>query len=289
MRSTFGQSTVGSPNVGDPTTPNREGRRIARLFRQARELRDIRACDLDAILAEDEIDVLEFRSDDPGCTACLIRNPYGSGGGIWLAPGQNSGRRRFSLAHELGHYHIPRHRQAGLQLSCADADLRATDRDARLLEWEANDFAAELLMPFRRFSEDADRCEPSIASALRLSGDDMYSVSVTAAAWRYVQVTREPCAVILSQNGVVDWAVRSDAFRLPLPSRGEALSPETAAAAVFRGEDASPRPELVPPVSWMLPDQRTPSVLVESTHGIPSLNQVLSFLWLMPEDIEEDL
>ena len=54
------------------------------------------------------------READPHYTACLIRAPAGCrGGGIFLAPGQDSGRKPFSMAHELGHFHIPSHARTG--------------------------------------------------------------------------------------------------------------------------------------------------------------------------------
>src|ERR1051325_1956225 len=163
---------------------NQEGRRIARLFRQFRVPSDVRAVDLEEILREDELEVVESRVDDPGYTACLVRDPYAKGGGIFIAPGQDPGRRRFSLAHELGHYHIPSHRKAGLTLTCADEALRAQDWGTNSVEWEANDFAAELLMPFRLFAPDAEHLSISFQSVHRLASPEMYNVSVTAAAWR---------------------------------------------------------------------------------------------------------
>jgi hypothetical protein len=82
---------------------------MAQLFRQARNLpNDSRRCDLEEILAQDPISVDESFCADPGYTACLLRpDPDMPGAGILLAPGQNPGRKRFSIAHELGHYHIP--------------------------------------------------------------------------------------------------------------------------------------------------------------------------------------
>ncbi len=101
-----------------PARPTRDGLRVARLFRQVRvpgHLRDVRRCDLDAILEEDELDVCESEVADCGYAACLIRVPEG-GGGVMIAAGQEPGRRRFSLAHELGHFHIPSHKQVGTLL-----------------------------------------------------------------------------------------------------------------------------------------------------------------------------
>lgn len=50
----------------------------------------------------------------------------------------NTARRRFTIAHELGHYLLHRHLAA--QFACADLDVSPIER-------EANIFAADLLMP----------------------------------------------------------------------------------------------------------------------------------------------
>src|SRR4051794_25185886 len=103
---------------------------MAKLFRQARQLTETRASSLDAILDEDEIDVAESDADDPGYTASLIRFDSDKGGGIMLARGQSPGRRRFSIAHELGHFHLPNHRAAHVQGRCNERDLRTRGHDA---------------------------------------------------------------------------------------------------------------------------------------------------------------
>jgi hypothetical protein len=271
---------------------SREGRRIAQLFRQYRELGDVRACDLDAILAEDEIEVIPSREADPGYTACLMRAPAGCpGGGIFLAPGQDVGRRRFSLAHELGHFHIPSHAKTGADGIgyCADRDMRARSGDARRQEWEANDFAAELLMPRRLYAADVERLDVSVAAVQRLAAADMYDVSVTAAAWRLIQTTRERCAMVVSRDGAVEWIVRSDALRLPITERRQRLHPDTLAAGAFRGEPSESHPREVPAGAWL--DEPTPvqGMLLESTHQVPALGQVISLIWLTDPDPEEGM
>lgn len=282
---------MGGYSVSERESISREGRRIAQLFRQYRALGDVRPCNLDAILDEDEIEVITSREADPHYTACLIRAPAGCrGGGIFLAPGQDSGRKRFSIAHELGHFHIPSHARTGADGTgyCADRDMRARSRDARQQEWEANDFAAELLMPKKLFAADAARLDVSIAGVQRLAAEDMYNVSVTAAAWRLVQTTRERCAMVVSTGGIVEWMVRSEGFWLPITERRQRLHPGTLAAGTFRGEGAEPQSREVPAGAWLDTPTAVAGTLLESTHHIASLNQVVSLLWLVDSDGEGD-
>lgn len=267
-------------------TENREGLRIARLFRQHRVGLDVRRCDLEALCDEDYLDIVESCLTEPGYTAALVRVPDGPGGGIILKCGQDRGRRRFSIAHELGHYHIPRHRT--VEGYCADSDMRARSGDAKRQEWEANDFATELLMPRALFFDDARRLDVSIASAVTLGAREAYDVSITAAAWRIVQVTREPAALVMSVNGRVEWIVRSDAFRLPLTERGQRVHPDTLVAAAFRERSGSDVPSEVDPAAWLDRAVDVRGTLLESTHFIPSLGQALSLLWLVDEDGDAD-
>lgn len=268
--------------------PSRDGQRIARLFRQVRSLGDRRCCDLEGILTEDDLEVVEMRCKKPGFTACLMRAPDGGPGGlIALAPGQVHGRRRFSIAHELGHYHIPRHRHVA-KPPCADRDMLARDGDAKQIEWEANDFAAELLMPWRLFSTDVDRRTPCFTSVYELASPSHYDVSVTAAAWRFIQTTAESCALVVLTNGIVEWVARSKGFRFGLAERNQRIRSGTAAAAVLRGERACPDPERVHFHAW-LDDAREEVELWESTHTIESTGQVLSFLWTIGPEEEGDV
>jgi hypothetical protein len=151
---------------------------------------------------------------------------------------------------------------------------------------EANDFAAELLMPARLFAADAARLDLSMASAQHLGGLEMYHVSVTAAAWRIVQTSREPCALVVSRGRTVEWIARSAHWRLPLTERNQRLHPETLAARSFQGAGAYPNPSEVQLGVWL--EERTDErgILLESTHIIPRLNQVLSLLWLVDTDAE---
>lgn len=256
---------------------NKEGVRFAQLFRQARGLREVRQCDLEAITAEDEIEITDFDDPDPGCTACLFPRPDKSGGLILLASGQHEGRRRFSISHELAHYHIPTHTRK--RRRCAEADLQATDGYRPPAEWEANSFAAELLMPRLLFSKDARDRDISFQTLYELMAADMYNVSATAAALRLVETTRETCALIAVRDGCVEWQQRLDFF-FRMATRGQRIGPDTIAGSVCRGEASNARPEAVSPAAWLDEPQGARFKLLESTHEIPRLGQVLSLLWV---------
>jgi hypothetical protein len=260
------------------------GQEIARLFRQSRGLLDTRACDLEAIVDEEELTVANSRSGDPGYAAVLVRLAEG-GGGIMLAANQSPGRRRFSLAHELGHYFIPSHAKQGATLKCADADLRARSTDTKTLEWEANDFASELLMAQRLFENDSRHLPVSFETVEHLARDGMYNVSRTAAAWRLVQVSAEQCALVMTTDGSITWVARSRSFAHWIPERGQAIAKGCVAAAVYRGESPATAAESVDPSDWLDGNGPFEGIeLFESTHAIPSQRQILSLIWVRNRD-----
>jgi hypothetical protein len=190
---------------------------------------------------------------------------------------------RFSIAHELGHYHNPSHARLQRPL-CQDADMRARDGEGREAEWEANDFAAELLMPRSLFSRDIAGLDPSFEAIRRLAESDMYDVSVMAAALQFVKTTKHGCALVATTSGSVDWVARSGTFPYRIPSRGDRISPDSLAAAVFRNEEVGNSLEAIPQHAWLENEQFVPVEVLESTHEIRSQSSVLSLIWVIPED-----
>ena len=87
------------------------------------------------------------------------------------------GRRRFTLAHELGHWICQCHNGNAKPVYCRAEEI-GVDREARALEREANVFAAELLMPEPQvrgaYEQWADPA--SVAGEVGVSGEAM--------AWR---------------------------------------------------------------------------------------------------------
>lgn len=265
---------------------DRDGSRIARLFRQYRQVpEEPRACDLRAICSEDRIEIMVMEREEPGFTACLVCPAEDVPCGIALAPGQSPGRSRFSIAHELGHFHIPAHRNRPAA-PCRDEDMdaRANTDPGRSYEWEANDFAAELLMPRTLFRRDAAGRDPTFQDIAELASPGMYHVSMTAAALRYVETTRERCALVCAKEGVIQWVAKSDGFRYWIPWRGDPVPLASNISAVFNGEEPALAAEPLDPYVWLEREQDRPVELYESTLGIPTQSQGLSLIWAVAED-----
>ncbi len=73
---------------------------------------------------------------------------------------RSQGRRRFTVAHELGHWYLHAQHHSGERFErfCRPTDLNTRDS----LEGEANTFAAELLMPGPLLDEQANTCRMNI-------------------------------------------------------------------------------------------------------------------------------
>ena len=108
-------------------------------------------------------------------------------------------RRRFTIAHELGHFLCPWH---GANAQCGKAELgilKSKDPN-RAHEAEANRFAASLLMPRKLFLRDIGRLgPPETEHIVRLHA--RYRVSKEAAARRYTELSDRACAVVFSRHG----------------------------------------------------------------------------------------
>jgi hypothetical protein len=89
---------------------------------------------------------------------------------------RSPGRRRFTIAHELGHWHL--HRSKADSHYCRPEDIGSSRSELyqlRRLESQANRFAAALLMPESTLRVDAPRLRFSIPALARRFG-----VSATA-------------------------------------------------------------------------------------------------------------
>jgi hypothetical protein len=122
-----------------------------------------------------------------GCEACIIGN---SDAAIINVNSESSPRRkRFSVAHELGHW--CHHR--GRALVCRVDDYQP--RDTLSPERVADAYAADLLMP-RYLFDPAAREYPNLTSKAVITLADVFDTSLTATAIRVVEGNYFPALVI---------------------------------------------------------------------------------------------
>jgi IrrE N-terminal-like domain len=132
-------------------------------------------------------------------------------------------RRRFTIAHEIGHFLIPWH---GTSAQCASADMGVLkSQDVRRnKEAEANRFAAALLTPTTLFARHIRRFgSPETEHILALA--TKYQVSKEMAARRYTELCDHVCAVIFSRRGAVRYFPRSRTCPFLDITKGDSLPP----------------------------------------------------------------
>jgi len=110
---------------------------------------------------------------------------------------------------------------------------KGDDRQQKM-EAEANQFAAEILMPTYMMSGDVRRFRaPEIDHITALS--EKYDVSKEAAGRRYVDFQDEPCALVFSKNGKISYAYLSKYFPSIKVWRGDFI-PVGAATKTFQAD-----------------------------------------------------
>jgi Zn-dependent peptidase ImmA (M78 family) len=163
-----------------------------------------------AIAEANDIMCEEFDSASPGISGCLMK--FGDKFVIFYSSSfPNEGFRRFTVAHELGHYFVAGHYQyifsGGKVEHRSDSGFISDDK----FEREADSFAASLLMPEKFFKASCGWNKlglPAIENLAQTCG-----TSLTAAAIRYARLSEVPVAVVCSIAGQVQFAFMSKALR----------------------------------------------------------------------------
>ncbi len=145
----------------------------------------------------------------------------GNTGAIVLRKGMPSGRRRFTLGHELFHFLSPWHRSNSQKFECSGADMRRQrDRSSswdnvsvgEKMEIEANEFSNALLLPGPEYKVARKQMGaiPSLAQIESLKAK--FDVSTPVMCQTYVKTSREMLAVVISQNGRVTQVIPNAGF-----------------------------------------------------------------------------
>jgi hypothetical protein len=127
-------------------------------------------------------------------------------------------RRRFTLAHELGHLIIPWH--IGSIIDVTDINQPGND-DYWEMESQANRFASELLMPTVWVESQATKAPTPLEAIKKISANAI--VSPQAATIRLLDILPPGHMVAVLQNDVVVSSGRSEGTLASRPPNGSAL------------------------------------------------------------------
>jgi hypothetical protein len=184
----------------------------------------------------------------------------------------NEGRRRFSIAHELGHLWLG-HRPRSFAELCSAVAIEG--RPARIEEAEASAFAAELLIPSAIIGTLATSAPPDMAIAREIART--CGVSLTAAARRLIELSPYACALTLCHRGRIRWATRSATFGAFLP-RDRVPGAETAVVEHLAWSTVPRGPRRVPASDWLGATAERGAMLMEDAAALTGGDDVLTIL-----------
>jgi hypothetical protein len=193
-------------------------------------------------------------------------------------------RKRFTIAHEIGHYLIPSHRN--LENVCAGGMIESWQKGLNKPELEANEFAIELLLPTRYVLEPLRLNDPSLKTIGRVASQ--FETSLTATTLRFVSLTDLPCVAVWSEAKRTRWYRRSNAF--PFYLSKEILPCDGSFAyKLFEGNSAPDDFAEIPAETWL--DRRDADRVVrvlEHSIGLPNYDAVLTLLQFQLKDVEDE-
>ena len=201
-------------------------------------------------------------------------------GTIRVKTGLDPGRRRFTIAHEIGHFEF--HPRLGLNRSDATDNLTIWNDPTE--EAEANLFAGELLMPEFLLRPRCRGREPSLALIDKLAAE--FSTSSLAAAFQYVSYTSEQVALVVSLGRQIQWVQRSKEFWPFVPRR--AIHPHSAAGERLSGQ-AGDTLEMVraPAYAWLADfEEGNECEIMEASRYWDVYDRTVTLLWLK-DDLSE--
>lgn len=228
-----------------------------------------------AVAAQLQLDVNE--SDIKGFDGALVRAKGTPFGAILVRESiRESGRKNFTVAHEIGHFVIPGHEAA--DLVCTATDMASWSDTAKEFEREANEFAAELLMPEAIVRQIVGKSEPSLQLIERIAAS--CESSLTAAGWRFCDLTSYRCAIVWSSKEAASWSKRSEEFRFGVSLSG-ATRAGTFAFDCLKGRNTPDHPEPVAADLWLDSQNVGAGTQIwEQSKALPSYSSVLTLLWI---------
>lgn len=190
-------------------------------------------------------------------------------------------KKRFAAAHELGHFEM--HRNLQPIFSDTEEDLMNWYK-AGPQEMEANEFAAEFLMPSEFFYKECfivKNFGPSVIEHL----SKRFMVSKTAAILKFVLRGNHPVIIVYCKDNKMKWWKRSEDFRYFLefekdqhPPTGSVVYELFTSRKVYNGDELK---QDIWKSDWlrMKNDDKSDSRFFEYCLFVRSFNYSISVIW----------
>ena len=187
-------------------------------------------------------------------------------------------KKRFVLAHELGH--ILLHSNKDATFSDDYNTLEAYKYGSQ--EKEANDFASELLMPSNLFANACQKQKFGMGLIRFLS--EKFNTSLTSTVYRYLDLGPHPICVFYSKDGVVQYWKKSTTFWNRIIDRNRLRVPTDSVAAEYytKGKIYSSNfsDQTIFKSTWCeLKDEENDTQMFEFCIITQQYNTVLSVVW----------
>ncbi len=215
-----------------------------------------------------------------GCEARIIG--YGDKAVVTIHSDRPHTRQRFSLAHELGHWHHHR----GRSFICRTEDIGSQGMGVSELEKVADAYAANLLMPHYLFLPIAQAIKkPSFDQFKKLAG--AFRSSLTATAIRYIDSNVCPAMIVCHDRNGRKWFKRAR----DVPERWfprEDLDSDSYAFDVLFGNKGDHSPALIEASSWF--DRQEANLYEIREQTVPIGNgEVLTLLLIDNDEMLADM
>lgn len=221
----------------------------------------------------------------------------GSNGAIVLRKGMKTGRRRFTLGHELGHFLNPWHRTSSQRFECKRMDMhqkrdRSIDWDSKpavlRMEIEANEFSNALLLPGPEYKVERQKLgrDPSIKSVHNLAR--LFGVSLEVMCQTYVTTSLQSVAIIISHNGLVVRIIPRSGFPYLGLRKGSPLPHDSLTATFRKSAEPGEITDFVDVLhSGWLDGGRNVTELLEQTM-VQNDGYATTLLWAVEDEVDDE-
>ena len=220
-----------------------------------------------------ELEIVEV--DSKSFDGALLRSSSGIAGQILVKRGiREAGRRRFTIAHEIGHYCL----HLDQQNSCSPRVIEGWKEGQPMPEREADSFASELLLPTGAVKQQVNKRWPSMQVVSDIA--EHFGASMMAASRKFCDVAPQACAVVWSSQKVIRWFHPSPTF-VNFIEPGAPLGYDSLALAAHEGRPVSGEMEEVPAENWVKSSWlKDDAVVSEQSILMPSYDGCLSLIWV---------